>query len=642
MNKFRANIIKAKAIPKGILLNKISEAIKKKLSTNNIIQDEFTFAPIGNKLELITNYQTFFNLLPSQDELQEFRNEILSYANALLQNKISIFGKQNIDISLSNDINILINEKINPANRQKAMEILQLANPNFKPIDWNTDFFSHYTWDSTKKSVLLEYQNLNAVDVKVAWEFGRLQHLPVLAYASVLSDDPIYLATLKNHILSFIAFNPPGYGIQWKSSMDVAIRAINLIIIFTALKKYNLETDIEFDKLIISSILKHSEYIYTHLEWNGGLRGNHYIFNLAGIIIAEIFLSSDFRKSARFNFALQQYRNEILYQFNRDGGNFEASIPYHFFTSEIIFLTEKILMSQNIDLANSDVLIERLEKIKQFTLANVDGNNRICQIGDNDSGYVVKLKPVDIFMEDSLNRKYVLRYLTSKNLSTQNIHNFKDTGIFIRKFNDLFFSLRCGNTGQKGKGGHAHNDTLSITLRYKSFDFFVDPGTYCYLPYPNERNKFRSTRYHNTLSIAGKEQNIIFDSTKEDLFWLIDRAKAKVINLSDDLIQAVHYGFGTRTEREIIFNKNKIIVTDKCYIDEEKQINFHLHPDIIINETSTGIELMHSSASIKLNPGNNRHIIESYDYSPAYGVKKSAKKIIITSHAKEIKWEINY
>jgi len=642
LNKFKANIIKAKAIPKGILLNKISEAIKKKLSTNNIIQDEYTFAPIGNKFELSTNYQRFFNLLPSQDELQEFRNEILSYANALMQNKISIFGKQNIDISLSNDISILINKKINTANRLRAFEILQLADTNFKPIDWNTDFFSHYTWDSSKKSELLEYENLSGVDVKVAWEFGRMQHLLILSYASVLSGDTKYLSTLKNHIVSFIGFNPPGYGIQWKSSMDIAIRVINLIFIFTALKKYNLETDIEFDNLITSSIFKHSEYIYSHLEWNGGLRGNHYIFNLSGIIIAEIFLSSDFGKSDRLNFALQQYRDEILYQFNRDGGNFEASIPYHFFTSEIIFLTEKILMFQNIDLANSDVLIERLEKIKQFTLANADGNNRICQIGDNDSGYVVKLKPVDIFMEDSLNRKYVLRYLTFKDLSTGNIYNFKDTGIFIRKFNDLFFSLRCGNTGQKGKGGHAHNDALSITLRYKNFDFFVDPGTYCYLSYPNERNKFRSSSYHNTLSIAGKEQNIILDGATEDLFWLIDRTKAKIIELSDDLIQAVHYGFGTRTEREIIFNKNKIIVTDKCHTDEEKQINFHLHPDIIINKTNTGIELMHSSASIKLNPGNNSHKIESYDYSPAYGIKKSAKKIIITSHAKEIKWEINY
>ena len=34
--------------------------------------------------------------------------------------------------------------------------------------------------------------------------------------------------------------------------------------------------------------------------------------------------------------------------------------------------------------------------------------------------------------------------------------------LYMEKFNDEYFSIRCGDIGQNGVGGHAHYDQLSI------------------------------------------------------------------------------------------------------------------------------------------------------------------------------------
>ena len=78
----------------------------------------------------------------------------------------------------------------------------------------------------------------------------------------------------------------------------------------------------------------------------------------------------------------------------------------------------------------------------------------------------------------------------------------------IRNENDYCF-ISCGPNGQNGNGGHAHNDKLSFELMLDNQDLIVDPGTYVYMTNSKERNKFRSTGYHNTIKFDGYEQNEI-------------------------------------------------------------------------------------------------------------------------------------
>jgi len=641
LNKFTANIIKLTSLPPSIAARKLFFVPVRKLAKRSIIKDEQTYINTNDISVSKPNLKPFFALIPGREEITKYEGELKEYSQHILSHEFNILHSGFSKYAVSFDRNDFLNTCINPSNQTEANKILSLLPDNYKLIDWQIDAVSKYRWDSSTKSQLLKYENLSGVDVKLPWELGRLQHLIPLSYAVVFDKEEKFLREFENQLIDFIGTNPPGYGIQWKSTMDVAIRLINIIFAFSIIRKFNIKTNDDFELIVLKSIQEHIGYIKDHLEWNDGLRGNHYLFNLLGILIGEIFISPSFEKRSNYQFALSELRKEILYQFNEDGGNFEASLPYHYFTAEGLFLCRTLLKLSGIELADSKELLERIEQIIEFSLANVDINNTIAQIGDNDSGYILKLYPSDIVSEQELSVSHIMRYL-SPDYKESHRAFFPQFGLYVVKNDKIFFTFRCGDVGQKGKGGHAHNDALSFCLKINHLPFFVDTGTYCYLPFPEERNKFRSSAYHNTLTISNKEQNLILNTSSEDLFWLIPRANPEIEVLDNRVIKGTHSGYGDKTERIFEIDDNTISGSDFCEHNGEKQIHFHLHPAVTIREEKEKIILTNQSTTISLEINDEKFKIEDYEYSPAYGVKENAKKIIIFSHSDKIKWKIKY
>lgn len=638
--------LKVRVLPLITLIKKLARKTKqlfifsrKEFGKYHRIQSDFDFEDMQfNKLNFI---------LPDSDILLKHKDAILRFADEIVNHNITIFNKSyNVNLQ-SSDIKLFVSSNIQIALQPECYNVLQNMNESYRKIDWSKDFESDYRWLSNQLASKLRYDQIGA-DIKIPWELGRLQYLIVVAYAAFLTDskDNKYHNELTNQIIDFIGSNPVGYGIQWKSPMDVAIRLVNLLFVVAAIKFYSIRLDDSLACLIKNSIVQHLEFIISNPEWNEGLRGNHYLFCISAILLTAIVLPDTIHSINLRHQAFTMFIKELYYQFQPDGTNFEASLPYHFFASEAVLLINKIITQSN-DTANRiDGQSEgRIKAIAMAckALSNKDGS--VPQIGDNDSGYLLKLHPDDIFSESELNYNHVLRLIDDTITQSQNL-SFEDFGIYVFRKDRYCLYFRCGQVGQHGKGGHAHNDQLSFVLYIQNKPFFVDAGTFCYTRDHHLRNQYRSTEYHNTIVCLNQEQNIFFDNTMDDLFWLFDKAKSVVNYFDNEKIAGEHFGYRMSgktvvCKREInMSDYTRIIIKDYCAISE-KHINLHLHPDVVVTVVSDNkVRMTSDDIEITLTTEDGIITTGTYLYSPGYFQQKKAGKLKIIPIGEETVWEI--
>jgi hypothetical protein len=326
-----------------------------------------------------------------------------------------------------------LNCLINRSNRAASMNIWTKIDSSYMPIDWQIDFKSGYRWREHTWYKDIKFGDLLGVDIKVPWELSRMQHLPTLSlaccFAAVGSTDfrgsEIYLGEFRNQVLDFISTNPPGFGVNWVCSMDVAIRLCNLLIAYDIINSNVSRLDDEFNDIFVASIKAHARHIKANLEWAPKRRGNHYLANIVGLLFASIYLPCDDEADIWLSFSFQELISEVAYQFHEDGSNFEASVCYHRLSAEMVVWSSALLA--NLSLCKRIVLAkllkknhvflppphnriqfdlarethkcnllpiwfwERLLNMRLFTEALTRPDKLVVQFGDNDSGRFIIL-----------------------------------------------------------------------------------------------------------------------------------------------------------------------------------------------------------------------------------------------------------
>ena len=566
-----------------------------------------------------------------------------------------------------------LEDRINRSNLAESQRIWRLIDPGYTPIDWHLDFKSGYRWSEDIWHLDIPHGHKPGVDIKVPWELARMQHLPLLAWAYALAKDEqegfasesVYSRKFRNQVLDFIATNPPRFGVNWRSPMDVGIRVANWLFTYDLFRAYGAEFEDNFKTIFFQSIYQHGQHIVNNLEWNEKIRGNHYLSNIVGLLFVAAYLPRTPETDTWLAFAVQELISEVEYQFNTDGGNFEASTSYHRLSTEMIIYATAIILglpeekqaalkkydSRQLNiipklrpapisfckLPRSERLtpfpiwyIERLEKMAEFTMRITKPNGHITQIGDNDSSRFLKLQPVlqsngdgSILDENYLDHRHLVAamnglfdredftaftgqgwfdgevvralatnthlpsYLLKTNKKREDkelkLYAFPGFGLYIYRSKHLYLAVRCGSIGQKGNGGHAHNDNLSFELNVKGRDFMVDGGTYLYTPFPRIRNEFRSTRAHNTLAVDRYEQNR-WENGLKGLFSMMDDAQGHVLGLSAESLKAEHSGFGEKHYRHFTWQEPFLVIEDVFDARFSGEINLNLSPDVEVSQ----------------------------------------------------------
>ena len=96
------------------------------------------------------------------------------------------------------------------------------------PIDWSYDPLSGVHWPDLPSHAI--NHRAGHGDPKWIWELNRLQHLPWLAQAWLLTGDERYGTEALDQLDAWITANPPGRGIAWRGAFEVGVRAISVLV----------------------------------------------------------------------------------------------------------------------------------------------------------------------------------------------------------------------------------------------------------------------------------------------------------------------------------------------------------------------------------------------------------------------------
>ncbi|MBI2637972.1 alginate lyase family protein [Candidatus Peregrinibacteria bacterium] len=455
-------------------------------------------------------------------------------------------------------------------------------------------------------------------EIKVPWELSRFQFL------STLMKTP---EEAKNLIHDWILKNPLGKGVNWQSPLEVAIRACNFALAWYFLKDTAMWKHNEWQKTFLTSIVEHGKFLLRNLEYGPGFNTNHLIGNFTGLFFLGV-LFPEFKEARKWKAkGLIGLEKQIEEQVGSDGILYEASTGYHGFVTEMFgFCT---LLARANDIAFSSSFLFKLEKMFAFIRSYTKPNGLAPMLGDSDDGRLFQYHTHLFWLEKELFQKEVGAASISQ--------GFNDSHIYIMRKNDWYLIIHGGGIGQKGNGGHGHNDALSFELTADGEDFIIDPGTYCYTFDPAARQHFRSTAMHNTVTVDGQEQNRF---RKDTVFGMIEDAHPQLNRWESteafDLFDGQHDGYNRLRNpithrRKIHFDKKQCVITltdffDYCFTDAKRYL---LSKDCALRGRE---DEAHSLRSCVLQ--------WNFHFAPGVAVKLEGRTVILTKNGKRLIMEL--
>ncbi|WP_426746856.1 alginate lyase family protein [Myxococcus faecalis] len=439
-----------------------------------------------------------------------------------------------------------------------------------KPVDWSLDVLSghRYPLAPVERMPLLSKGN----DPKYPWVMGRLDSAIALAQGYWVETSRRERSRLASafvmQVLDFLQANPVGQGVQWSCAMEVALRGANLAQALAMFADAPEVRRAEFLVPLLGSLADHMSWVEAHLEDRGAVPNNHLVSNHVGLLVVGLLFPELPGASRQVALAVAGLCEQMSAQVHVEGTSFEGSIPYHRLSVELFTLA--LLVARGAGVALGTAYETRLKRMFHAVRAWSSETGLAPQIGDNDSGRVFPLRDrgdleqgylvglgAALFGDAALaggelpdEAAWLLGHVgleryqrLSPGAAPQSI-SFPEGGFHVLRGAGAVVTVSAGKQGQRGVGGHSHNDKLSFELHLGGRPVIVDPGTGSYTRDPAMRNALRGTAAHNTVQVDGAEQATL---DKARLFALPEEAKARVVaflpGTSVDRLRVRHDGY---------------------------------------------------------------------------------------------------
>jgi hypothetical protein len=483
------------------------------------------------------------------------------------------------------------------------------------PIDWHLD----PTTDRRSPALhwsLIPYLDAAVVgDHKVVWELNRHQHFVVLGRAYQITSNAHYARAFALQLTSWMDQNPPKQGINWASSLEVAYRTISWLWALELFRDAP-ELDADLSKRLIKFLYLHGRhlerYLSTYFSPNTHLTGEALGLFYLGVLLPEL------RRSARWrSLGWSILERELPKQVYDDGVYFEQATYYHRYTVDI-YLHAVILARLNghtVPRAMTERLAAAAEHLADLTRPD----HTIPLIGDDDGGTLIPLQerpyadvsgtlgtaglvldrddivPVAGGASEQVVWMLGPRGADAADRAGQGAPPSHLSRLFpIGGYAVMRDSwgpranhavIDCGPHGTMNCG-HAHADALSMEITALGCPVFVDPGTYTYVTSAADRDRFRHSATHNTVTVDGRSSSV-----PDGPFSWASRTDARVTawwtgGIADWFVGA-HAGFGTplapiEHRRSVMFVREGgyWVVMDSILGAADEEIVAHWHAAI--------------------------------------------------------------
>jgi Heparinase II/III-like protein/Heparinase II/III N-terminus len=528
---------------------------------------------------------------------------------------------------------------------------------------FHTDCIHDFSWPQVHFSKIdFVCSNIRA-DVKIPWEKSRLQWLLLLtthyASASMLDEKKSKILELFNGWLNSNRFL---LGVNWCSSMEVAIRVINIVTIYRILAPYLNDTEVS---IFLKSIAQHKIYLKLFPEISD-IPGNHFLATEVGKYIVDSTIAYSNKYLSK---RTVQLSDVVINQFDAGGMHIEYAPMYHRLCLDMVLLVilfgnDKHIAGENF--AHMKLVLKKAIKALR-TVSSAKG--KIAIFGDNDSGQVfwfgedardaslyLNLKCGDLSSHNTLQAEFLsMLFPFSFSVFKDLVEDVKqarkpcNTAYPFHTLETDSFRLvtRIGKLGLGERGAHDHDDNLSFWLFDGEDDVIVEMGCAPYTLSIKEREKCISSSAHNIITPVGSERYSLVDGS---IFKTVKGAETALLTeTSESKIRAKIKFDKHEHERSFTCNQQSVVIKDvissvtdlvcfHMYINSTELIDSNKVDRIeFASPTGKKYELRFVSGNIKSTE------IESAAFYPSYGSSRKVKHIqsIVVPNSDHIELEIS-
>ena len=408
-------------------------------------------------------------------------------------------------------------------------------------VDWHMDPVNGRSAPKAFWSTV-PYLDPECGDHKIIWELNRHQHWLALGRAFWLTGDRRYRDRCLAELASWLDANPPLFGVNWASMLELAFRSISwvwAIQLFVegpaeARRSHAVDAADGSPSPWLVDLLVALDRQLTQVERNLShyfSPNTHLLGEALGLYVAGRALPELAASQRRASTGRRILLQEIDRQIAADGGHCERSTHYHRYALDFYALALTSARHTRDDEAavRFEAAVARLGDAARLL---ADDNGRVPHIGDDDGGALTPMtgrEPDDL--RDSLaiaaalvNRPdfqierapeealwllgpaAVLEPPAPRPQLRSNC--LAETGYYVSRSPSGDHLVIDGGPHGYQNGGHAHADALSLTLTVRGVPLLIDPGTACYTADAAMRDRMRSTALHNTLTLDDRSQSL--------------------------------------------------------------------------------------------------------------------------------------